>query len=51
MKVLIVTETFEPSIDGVVTRLTRLVDYLCDQGHEVRVVAPALGVHVYPALC
>ncbi len=51
MKVLIVTETFEPSIDGVVTRLTRLVDYLCDQGHEVRVVAPALGVHVYPARC
>lgn len=49
MRVLIVTETFEPSIDGVVTRLTHLVDYLCEQGHQVRVVAPGLGVHVYPA--
>lgn len=47
MRVLIVTETFEPSIDGVVTRLTHLVDHLCAEGHDVRVVAPALGVHLY----
>lgn len=44
MRVLLVTETFLPSIDGVVTRLRHLVDHLCAQGHDVEVIAPGLGV-------
>ncbi|MCG7427013.1 glycosyltransferase family 1 protein [Helcobacillus sp. ACRRO] len=47
MKVLIVTETFIPSIDGVVTRLKRLIDHLISEGHEVQVIAPDLGARVY----
>ena len=49
MRILIVTETFIPSIDGVVTRLRYLVDYLAARGHDVRIVAPHLGHVVYPA--
>lgn len=45
MRVLIVTETFLPSTDGVVTRLLQAVQYMHRQGHEVAVVAPDLGVH------
>ena len=44
MKIAIVTETFLPSVDGVVTRLRHAVDRFTDLGHEVMVVAPELGV-------
>lgn len=44
MRVLIITETFLPSTDGVVTRLHEAVKYLHSQGHEVAVIAPDLGV-------
>ena len=47
MRVALVTETFLPSIDGVVTRLTRTLDWLIDHGHETLVVAPDLGVDEY----
>ncbi|WP_347551926.1 glycosyltransferase family 1 protein [Pseudalkalibacillus hwajinpoensis] len=47
MKISIVTETFLPSTDGVVTRLRATIDYLIDQGHEIQVIAPDLGVRSY----
>ncbi|HEX7349429.1 glycosyltransferase [Brachybacterium sp.] len=44
MKIAIVTETFLPSVDGVVTRLRHAVERFTDLGHEVMVIAPELGV-------
>jgi glycosyltransferase involved in cell wall biosynthesis len=44
VKIAIVTETFLPSVDGVVTRLRHAVERFTDLGHEVMVVAPELGV-------
>lgn len=44
MRILLVTETFLPSTDGVVTRLVEAVRYFNRQGHEVAVIAPDLGV-------
>ncbi|HET7627812.1 MAG TPA: glycosyltransferase family 1 protein [Bacillales bacterium] len=47
MKIAIVTETFLPSTDGVVTRLCASIDWLLDEGHNVLVIAPDLGVTHY----
>lgn len=44
MKIMIVTETFLPSTDGIVTRLTACIRWLHRDGHEVRIIAPDLGV-------
>lgn len=43
MKIALVTETFLPSTDGIVVRLTKAVDYMMEQGHEVMVIAPDVG--------
>ncbi|GAA5415304.1 GDP-mannose-dependent alpha-mannosyltransferase [Paraliobacillus ryukyuensis] len=43
MKIVIITETFLPSIDGVVTRLTAAIKHLRQLNHEVVVIAPDLG--------
>lgn len=47
MKIVIITETFLPSTDGVVTRLTEAIKYLRKNNHEVIVIAPDLGVNEY----
>ena len=47
MRIALVTETFLPSVDGVVTRLTHGIDWLASQGHELCVIAPDLGVGDY----
>lgn len=47
MRIALVTETFLPSVDGVVTRMTRTVDWLSAQGHDLCVIAPDLGVSDY----
>ncbi|RKQ37597.1 glycosyltransferase family 4 protein [Oceanobacillus halophilus] len=47
MRIAIVTETFLPSTDGVVTRLTQAIKYFRTIGHEVLVIAPDLGVTEY----
>ncbi|UFU01227.1 glycosyltransferase family 1 protein [Radiobacillus kanasensis] len=47
MKIAIVTETFLPSTDGVVTRLTEAIKYLRNMEHDVLVIAPDLGVYEY----
>ncbi|KGX92016.1 glycosyl transferase [Pontibacillus halophilus JSM 076056 = DSM 19796] len=44
MKIAIITETFLPSTDGVVTRLTKAIKHLRSNDHEVIVIAPDLGV-------
>ncbi|TGA97605.1 glycosyltransferase family 1 protein [Sporolactobacillus shoreae] len=47
MKIAIITETFLPSTDGIVTRLCETIKWLESQGHQVMVVAPELGVNEY----
>ncbi|GAE95332.1 glycosyltransferase [Gracilibacillus boraciitolerans JCM 21714] len=47
MKILIITETFLPSTDGVVTRLTNSISYFLLAGHQVKIIAPDLGVSEY----
>ncbi|MDL4839797.1 glycosyltransferase family 4 protein [Aquibacillus rhizosphaerae] len=44
MRVVMITETFLPSTDGIVTRLCASIRWLKDQGHEVLIIAPDLGV-------
>lgn len=44
MRIAIVTETYLPSVDGVVTRLSHAVERFTALGHEVMVIAPDLGV-------
>lgn len=43
MRIAIVTETWRPSTDGVVTRLSATVRELVRRGHEVLILAPAGG--------
>ncbi|GAA0594515.1 glycosyltransferase family 1 protein [Virgibacillus siamensis] len=47
MKIAIITETFLPSTDGVVTRLKACIRYFLREGHDVRVIAPDLGVYEF----
>ncbi len=43
MRVAIVTETWLPSVDGVVTRLVHTVEHLVAAGHDILVLAPTAG--------
>ncbi len=43
MKIAIVTESFLPKIDGIVTMLTKTVECLRQQGDEVMIFAPSGG--------
>jgi glycosyltransferase involved in cell wall biosynthesis len=43
MRIAFVTETWKPSINGVVTRLSASIDELVTAGHEILVIAPSLG--------
>ncbi|MBM7552593.1 glycosyltransferase [Thalassobacillus pellis] len=47
MKIAIITETFLPSTDGVVTRLKEAIKFLRKENNEVIVIAPDLGVKEY----
>lgn len=47
LKIAIITETFLPSTDGVVTRLKACIRYFMKEGHDVRVIAPDLGVYEF----
>lgn len=47
MRIALFTEVFLPKIDGVVTRLTRTLDQLAAQGHEVLIFAPGTDVKEY----
>ncbi|MFB5661810.1 glycosyltransferase family 4 protein [Alteribacillus sp. HJP-4] len=50
LKIAIITETFLPSTDGIVTRLTACIRWLLDDGHDVRVIAPDLGVYEFEGI-
>jgi glycosyltransferase involved in cell wall biosynthesis len=43
VRVALITETWHPSVDGVVTRLHHTVASLVEAGHQVLVVAPTSG--------
>ncbi|MBZ0297198.1 MAG: glycosyltransferase family 1 protein [Anaerolineae bacterium] len=43
MRVAIITETFLPKVDGIVTVICLLLDHLAQRGVEVAVFAPRLG--------
>lgn len=43
MRIALVTETWRPSLDGVVTRLDHTVAELLARGHDVLVAAPTVG--------
>lgn len=47
MRIALVTETFLPATDGIVTRLTHTIRNLTQKGHEVRVFAPAGSVSTF----
>lgn len=47
MRIAIVTETFAPATDGIVTRLTNFVVKFKELGHEVIVISPNLGINEY----
>ena len=44
MRIAVITETFLPSTDGVVTRLCSTIRWLLKDGHQVLIIAPDLGV-------
>ncbi len=44
MKIAFITETFYPSTNGVVTRLTQSIRWLVREGHEALVITPDQGV-------
>ena len=46
MRIAVVTETWAPSVDGVVVRLENTVRELRAAGHEVMVVAPTTGTRL-----
>lgn len=50
MRIAIITETFLPSTDGIVTRLCETVGWLQSQGHQILIIAPDLGVQEYDGI-
>lgn len=50
MKIAVVTETWRPSTDGVVTRVTATVRELRRLGHELMIVAPSGGEPVFEGI-
>ncbi len=47
MRVALVTETFLPKVDGIVTRLCQTVRHLQAMGHQVLVISPEGGIRDY----
>src|SRR5688572_22776140 len=48
MRVAILTETFVPQVNGVVTILKELLQYAGRVGHEVMLLAPESAPETYP---
>ena len=40
MKIAVFTETFLPKVDGIVTRLTKTIEFLIKNGDEVIIFCP-----------
>lgn len=47
MRIAIVTETFLPNTDGIVTRLCASIRWLLAEGHDVLIISPDLGVEEF----
>lgn len=47
MRIVLVTETFYPAVDGTTTTLKAVADRLVDLGHTVRIIAPGPGLATY----
>jgi phosphatidylinositol alpha 1,6-mannosyltransferase len=47
MRIVLVTETFYPAVDGTTTTLKATADRLVDLGHTVRIIAPGPGLASY----
>jgi glycosyltransferase involved in cell wall biosynthesis len=47
MKVLLISDTFVPKIDGIVTTVSQTIKQLCKSGHEVMIIAPYGGFETY----
>ena len=47
MRVLITTDLFKPTINGVVTSILNLEQELKEQGHEVKILAVSQNVYSY----
>ena len=47
MRILLVTETFYPAVDGTTTTVKAVADRLIDLGHDVCLVAPGPGLSSY----
>ena len=53
-KILIVTDAWSPQVNGVVTTLKTVIDHLCAQGHEIKVISPdmfkTVPLPIYPEI-
>lgn len=47
MRIVLVTETFFPAVDGTTTTVKAVLDRLVDRGHQVLVIAPGPGLTSY----
>ncbi|PHR59704.1 MAG: alpha-mannosyltransferase [Robiginitomaculum sp.] len=48
MRIMLVTDAWEPQVNGVVRTLTKTVDECRAMGHEVEVIHPGLGYRSFP---
>ncbi|MFW6412556.1 MAG: glycosyltransferase, partial [Oceanicaulis sp.] len=48
MRIMLVTDAWEPQVNGVVRTLSRTVDECRAMGHEVEVIHPGLGFRTIP---
>lgn len=48
MRIMLVTDAWEPQVNGVVRTLTRTIQELREMGHEVMIVTPADGYRTIP---
>ena len=50
MRVVLITDTFLPKIDGIVTTICHVLDHLAVRGVEAMVLAPSGGPTVYAGM-
>lgn len=48
MRIMIITDAWEPQVNGVVRTLSRTIDELKKMGHKIEMVTPADGYHTLP---